>query len=139
MWVFCFTKMPKLIKLEGGFGKQKTKTRLFSVAQGFYACTGYLLGIIENNPSFSAKGNPQRELRVFCFTKMPKLIKLEGVFGKQKTKTRLFSVAQGFYACTGYLLGIIENNPSFYPKSHVIAMMTRLLLRCLYWYQKCWF
>ena len=54
-----------------------------------------------SNPLLSAKGNPQRKLWVFCFTKMPKLFQLEGFFGKQKTKTRFFSVAQGFYACTG--------------------------------------
>ncbi len=50
-----------------------------------------------SNPSFSAKGNPQRKLWVLCFIKQAKGI----LIGEIKYKTKAAKQRLGFYACQG--------------------------------------
>jgi hypothetical protein len=66
-----------------------------------------LKGIEGSNPFLSAKENPQRKLRFFCFS-TPQKLAFER-FEKQKNKrAQLFL---GFYACSRYLSGINEVTP----------------------------
>ncbi len=59
-----------------------------------------------SNPSFSAKGNPQRELRVFVFQS------IKTCFCKRlKNKNPTCKACCSFYACPGFLFGITACNP----------------------------
>ena len=57
-----------------------------------------------SNPSFSAKGNPQRKLWVLCFIKQTKGI----LVSERKYKTKDAKRLVGFYACPGFPSGIIK-------------------------------
>ena len=72
-----------------------------------------------SNPSFSAKGNPQQLLWVFCFLKKPNLF----VFILEKKKYKILSKNLGFYACSGFLFGTHEVHPSFSEKINPQRML----------------
>jgi predicted LPLAT superfamily acyltransferase len=96
------------------------------VAQGFYACTEYLSEIIENNPLLSAKRNPQRKLRVFCFTKMPKLFQLEGVFGNKKSRHAFLAWRRVSMLVLNTYLGSLKITPTLRkkkPKTSVVGFL----------------
>jgi hypothetical protein len=48
---------------------ENKKDKILAKNLGFYACSGFLSGTHEVNPSFSAKGNPQQCCGFFIFQK----------------------------------------------------------------------
>ena len=67
-----------------------------------------------SNPSFSAKRNPQHCCGFFIFQKKPNLF----VFILENKKDKILAKNLGFYACSGFLSGTHEVNPSFSAKGN---------------------